>query len=808
MKDKGKTKAQFIKEIAEMSLRIAELEKSETKRVEAEIALRESEELYRTLIETSPDSIMMFSLSGEILAANAQVAKVYGASSIDEFLQEVKTIFDLLTEEGKAFAAANLPRVFSEGYSQKNEYLVRVCNGTLIPMEINSSVVRTATGEVRAFISVIRDITERKQGEEALRESEEKYRLIAENMVDVISVLDMNLRFIYVSPSIMRIRGFTVEETMEQTLDQIMTPESLKIALTVFEEEMILEAGGTADPDRILTMELEEYRKDGSIIWVETSLSYMRDKDHKPAAILAATRDITKRKRAEEKLRKSETMLRSVFEAVPLTIAVLDSDRTLRNVNDGAVEMYGYPRDEIIGRNSRFLYFSDEEYKKSGEAIYGDTLAKKASTIEARMRRKDGAEIWVLLGASPLQVEDALTGAVVAAIDITARKSLEAQLRQAQKMQAIGTLAGGIAHDFNNILSAIMGYTDMALTDPKVDDRLRRYLNQVYTAGKRATGLVKQILAFSLQSDQKPSPLRVSPIIKEVLKFLRASLPTTVTIRQDIQFDTDTVLADPTQIHQIMMNLCTNAVHAMRERKGELKISLVPVEVNPGDPLIIHYGLTPDMYLKLTVSDAGIGIAPDIMERIFDPFFTTKNPGEGTGMGLSVVHGIVKSYHGAITVESEVGKGTDFHVYLPLLKEQGEKWEVEAVAHITGGKERILFVDDEEMLVELGKSMLTGMGYDVIGRTSSLEALKLFQSSPDQFDLVITDMTMPNMTGIELAREIMRIRPGIPIILCTGFSEAITPESVKSAGLRELILKPIIKRQIAEAIRRALDYKE
>jgi CheY-like chemotaxis protein/anti-sigma regulatory factor (Ser/Thr protein kinase) len=341
-----------------------------------------------------------------------------------------------------------------------------------------------------------------------------------------------------------------------------------------------------------------------------------------------------------------------------------------------------------------------------------------------------------------------------------------------------------------------------------VDDRLRHYLNQVYKAGERATDLVKQILTFSRQSDQKPRPLRISPIIKEVLKLLRASLPTTITIRQDIQSEPDTILGDPIQIHQILMNLCTNAAHAMREAKGELKASLVSVEVEPHDPLISLYDLTPDRYLKLTVSDTGTGMAPEIMDRIFNPFFTTKQSGEGTGMGLAVVHGIVKSYHGAITVESEVGKGTEFHVYLPLLKETGEKGEDEAVADITGGKECILYVDDEDVLAHLGKEMLAGLGYDIVERTSSLEALKLFQLGPDRFDLVITDMTMPNMTGIELAREIMRIRPGIPVILCTGFSKAITPEMAKAIGLKDVVMKPLIKRQIAAAIRRVLDNEE
>jgi len=605
----------------------------------------------------------------------------------------------------------------------------------------------------------------------------------------------------------MRIRGFTVEEAMEQTLDQVMTPESLNIVLMAFEEEMILEASGTADPDRIRIMEVEEYRKDGSIIWVEISLSYLRDKDHRPVAILAATRDITDRKRSEKELRRVNSIQSLILDNSVMGIGFV-RNRIFEWVNRRLPDMLGLPPNQVQGSKTRIIYSSDEAYEDMGRKAYPALNRGEWFEFEIAMPRADGTNFIGRIIGKALDPNLPQEGSIWIFDDISVRKSLEAQLRQAQKMEAIGTLAGGIAHDFNNILGAIMGYTDMALTDPKVDDRLRRYLNQVYMAGERATDLVKQILAFSRQSDQKPRPLRVSPIVKEVLKLLRASLPTTIKIRQDIQSDMDTVLADPTQIHQILMNLCTNAAHAMRETKGDLKVSLGPVEVKPPDTLIIHHDLSPGMYLKLTVSDAGIGIAPDIMDRIFNPFFTTKDTGEGTGLGLSVVHGIVKSYHGTITVESEMGKGTAFHVYLPLLKETGEKREVEAVAQFTGGKESILFVDDEEFLVEIGADVLTGLGYDVIGRTSSLEALELFRARPERFDLVITDMTMPNMTGIELAWELIRIRPAMPVILCTGFSEAITPEKAKVLGLREFIMKPLIKNQIAEAIRRALDYKE
>ena len=381
---------------------------------------------------------------------------------------------------------------------------------------------------------------------------------------------------------------------------------------------------------------------------------------------------------------------------------------------------------------------------------------------------------------------------------------MEKVLRQAQKMEAIGTLAGGIAHDFNNILGAVLGYTEMARTVLDENNPCKRYLDQVLKAGERAKDLVKQILTFSRQSDEKPQPMKLSPIVKEALKLLRASLPSTIEIRQSIQSEPDTILADPTHIHQILMNLCTNAAHAMRGANGTLKIALAPVKITYSD-IVNHRDLFPGKYLKLTVGDTGHGIDPLIMDRIFDPFFTTKNPGEGTGMGLSVVYGIVKGYDGTIIVESEVGRGAQFHVYLPLITETTKDVKRETVEPIIGGKERILFVDDEEVLMQLGKDILTDLGYEVVGKTRSIDAFDLFRSRPDHFDLVITDMTMPTMTGIDLARAMLRIRPGIPIILCTGFSEIISEEKAKDMGICRFIMKPISRKDLAKAVRELLD---
>jgi PAS domain S-box-containing protein len=395
------------------------------------------------------------------------------------------------------------------------------------------------------------------------------------------------------------------------------------------------------------------------------------------------------------------------------------------------------------------------------------------------------------------------------ATDISRIKDLEkeslriqAQLQQAQKMEAIGTLAGGIAHDFNNILSAVIGYTEIALADVAEGTSQHKNMQEVLKAGSRARDLVKQILTFSRQTEQELKPVQINQIVAETLRLLRASLPTTVKIGQDIQSDS-AAMADPTQIHQVIMNLCTNAAHAMRLKGGHLKLDLSDVALG-GSFIEQHPYLPPGMYIKLSVSDTGWGIEKAILDRIFDPFFTTKDRGEGTGMGLAVVLGIIKSHGGTITVESEIGEGSVFNVFLPIIQRDIDQ-EVRTKVPIPTGNERILFIDDEKALVDLGKQILERLGYEVTLRTSSVEALELFMEQPDKFDLVITDMTMPNMTGDELASKLMNIRADIPVILCTGYSERISKERAHELGIKEFILKPIVMRELAKTVRGVLD---
>jgi signal transduction histidine kinase len=384
------------------------------------------------------------------------------------------------------------------------------------------------------------------------------------------------------------------------------------------------------------------------------------------------------------------------------------------------------------------------------------------------------------------------------------RDQLEAQLRQAQKIEAIGLLAGGIAHDFNNILGAIIGFSEIARDKSPEGSPARGHMDRVFTAGIRGRELVKQILAFSRQAEQTKLPLKLAPVVRETLKLLRASLPSTIDIRTNLQSEAGFVLADLTQMQQVLMNLCTNAAHAMRRKGGTISVDLAGFNFSsPGDAP--DPTMSPGSYARLSVTDTGEGISPETIEHIFDPFFTTKGAGEGTGLGLSVVHGIVASHGGTIAVSSERDQGSTFAIYLPKLLEEKSRDSGEGDGSIPRGHERILFVDDEEDLAVMGDEMLNELGYHVTSKSGAREALALFRLDPSRFDLVITDQTMPEMTGVELAGEILTLRADMPIIMCTGFSHVVDADKSRRAGIRDFAMKPLTKKEIARTIRKVLD---
>ena len=555
----------------------------------------------------------------------------------------------------------------------------------------------------------------------------------------------------------------------------------------------------------------------GTLVLMSVATHRYQDRDLSLAENVAAhisgaianARLFDERRRAEQALRESEASLRSIFRAAPVGIGMV-TDRVLRQVNDYICEMTGYSRNELVDQNARILYPTREEYERVGREKYVLIREQGTGSIETCWQRKDGKVIDVLLSSTPLDPADWSIGVTFTALDITERKraereraSLEEKLRISQKMEAIGTLAGGIAHDFNNILSAIIGYAELADIDTRRESPVASSLAQILKAAFRARDLVRQILMFSRQSEVQFGPLQINLIIKETLKLLRASLPATIQVRQDLG-DCGKILGDPTQVHQVVMNLCTNAYQAMGAEGGLLDISLSSVDINAGH-LVQGETLQPGQYLKLSVRDTGHGIDPEILHRIFEPYYTTREKGAGTGLGLAVVHGIVKNHRGAIQASSQVGVGSTFDVYFPKVEDYSVESEAEPEEPVRGGNECILFVDDEPALEELGGRLLSGLGYEVVTRSSAWEALQLFKAKTMAFDLVITDMTMPQLTGEKLALEILRIRPEMPIILCTGFSEQINNERARSLGIRALVMKPFLKNEMARTIRRVLD---
>ncbi|MEN8759962.1 MAG: response regulator [Desulfobacterales bacterium] len=506
--------------------------------------------------------------------------------------------------------------------------------------------------------------------------------------------------------------------------------------------------------------------------------------------------------RSEKKRRLFQIAVEQAAELVLIT----NSAGTIEYVNPALERITGYASSELIGSNPRIL--------KSGlqKPVFYQELWNTISKGHPWQgcfinRRKCGTHYSAEAVIVP--VTDG-TGSICNYVgikrDVTQENHLQRQLIQSQKMEAIGTLAGGIAHDFNNILSAILGYAELAVYEIPEGGPGRHDVAEVIKAGNRAKDLVRQILTFSRKTEQDFKSIDIAPLLKEALKFLRASLPSTIDIRTRISAENARVLCTPTMIQQILMNLCTNAAQAMKDSGGILDVSLTKTEIETAE-IKQHPGLRPGPHLRLTVGDTGPGIEPDILARIFDPYFTTKEKGEGTGLGLSVVHGIIQALKGSVQVDSCPDSGAIFHVFLPCAASQDEPTVIQPIALPTGN-EQILLVDDEEVLAAMGKQMLEHLGYRVTVRTGSSDALNTFQSQPQDFDLVISDRTMPRMTGFELAKRIKTIRPDIPIILCTGYSDELEIERAAALGISRMVMKPLGMNELADAVRSALDTAE
>jgi len=652
-------------------------------------------------------------------------------------------------------------------------------------------------------------VAQRGRAEDALRESERQIRLLMDSTAEAIYGLDMAGLCTFANPACVRLLGY-------RHADEIVGKQM---------HELIHHTTADGNPCpieecRILTQFQNGHgiHSDTGIMWrtdgTSFSAEYWSYPIHRQDRIIGAVVtffDITERKRTADALRRERDRAQMYLDIAGVMFIALNKKGEVTLVNKKGCEILGREEKEILGKNWFDHFLPDETKEKVRETYYlllsGDQ--EPTEYFENPIRIKGDETRDMAWHNTPLKDE---TGSIVGTFssgeDITVRKrmnkekgQLEVQLQQALKMEAIGTLAGGIAHDFNNILSAILGYSEIALFSIPDKSKARGNIDQVLKAGYRARDLVKQILAFSRQGELEQKPIQIQYVVKEALKLLRSSLPATIEIQQNISTKPGSIMADLTRIHQVLMNLCTNALHALQEDGGVLEIGVQDVRLDVAKSK--ELGLVPGGHVVLSVRDTGCGMDRSMLDHIFNPYFTTKDKDVGTGMGLAVVHGIVKEHGGAITVDSEPGKGSLFNVYFPKIIDE-DKGEERTVLPMPGGDERILFVDDEKPIIDFGRILLQKLGYEVTTKTCPLEALDEFKYHPDDYDLVITDFTMPKMTGDRLAEELMAIRPGIPIILCTGFSERISEEIAADIGIKGFVMKPIVIRELSEIIRKIL----
>jgi PAS domain S-box-containing protein len=529
----------------------------------------------------------------------------------------------------------------------------------------------------------------------------------------------------------------------------------------------------------------------------------LRQKNQELSSLLDELEDRIEQRTVE--LRKACDSLLNLSKAIEQAaeaVVLLDTGGFIQYMNPAFERITGYGRADVTGEHIKLLRSEDHDerfYSRICEEL------KRGRIWEGRIneRKKDGSIYCADTTVSTvLDSSGTILGYVAIKRDVTRETAIETRLRQAQKLEAIGVLSGGIAHDFNNILGAAVLFTELAMDEVLVESKAREDLQEVLDACNRGKKLIEQMLTFSRTRGEKYEPVELSPIVKETVRFLRASLPASIKILSHFETtppDADTVLADPTQIHQLLVNLCVNASHAMREKGGAMSVSLTSVTMDGNDLEQLNQDLQPGRHLILEVTDTGYGIAPEMIDKIFTPYFTTKETGEGSGMGLAVVYGIVRNHHGSIKVKSRPGE-TSFQVYLPVLT-PGTSEKQTGRLQPSGGSEEILLVDDEQVILKAGLRTLKSLGYRVTVCASPAEALDLFTDGSERFDLVITDLTMSHMSGIELAKELTRIRPGIPIILCTGYGHKVDEAEAQSVGIKKMLQKPVARKDLAKAIR-------
>jgi two-component system cell cycle sensor histidine kinase/response regulator CckA len=660
------------------------------------------------------------------------------------------------------------------------------------------SILAFCLAETTLIVFLIVQRRRKMIAEASRKQAEEKYRDIFNSALEGIFETSSQGKALTANPALARMLGYDSTEEVTSAINksghQVWVDPEERLKYT-----QLLDA-----QDVVLGFETQFKRKDGTTFWVSLNARRVLGPDGRTPFYTGFIQDITERKRAEEKLRTSEERFRQVAENVGDFIWEVDAGGLFTYTSPSVKKILDYAPDELVGKMRFYDLFIPEvreELKKAALTIFAAKQPFRA--FPNPNIGKDGRVVHLETSGSPMLDEAGnLLGYRGVDTDTTERQEIEARMRQAEKMEALGTFTGGIAHDFNNILAAMMGFTELTKGKLEKGSPEERHLQMVMDAGLRGRELIKQMLTFSRQAEQEKKPLQLSMLVRETGRFLRASIPATISIAVNVVSESGPVLVDPVQMQQVLMNLCTNAAYAMKEKGGMLDLTLSDFSVAPSDAR--PDGLKPGSYIKLVVRDTGIGMAPEVIPRIFDPFFTTKKPEEGTGLGLSAAQGIIRQHDGYIFVESEPNKGSVFTIYLPKIAEQFRR-EVQPEEAVPTGHEHVLLVDDEKALTETGQEFLETLGYEVTVRNNSVEALKLFTGDPHAFDLIVTDQTMPNMTGLELAQACMALRPDIPVVLATGFSHLVNGAAVQEAGIRALVMKPLTKAELGRTVRKALD---
>ncbi len=794
MRDEDKSKGQLIAELTELRGCNPDMAASESERERTKEQLQTPEERFGSICQNHSSIILLIEpKGGRIVYANLAAEGFYGYAKSDLTKMAIQDINQLDADEvqlRRQQAAKGIVNAFTFPH--------KLCSGEIRQVQVHSSPV-PHRGEP-LLLSIIHDVTDRSRAEEALRASQGLLTSVTDNSPEHVMLLDSDGTIQFINRTVL---DLLKEEVIgRSTYD--FTPSAFHGAASDCFERVL--RTGVAD-----SYTTEYVCKTGETRHFEVRIGPVVT-GTEVTGLVSSSRDVTERKRTEEAMRTLELAVEQSIDG----IALADLGGNIQSANAAWAKMHGYDCGEDLQGKHLSVFHNEAQMQKDVVPFNQRVMQVGAAEGVVGHTRRDGTTFDSYMSTTLLKDEGGeKTGLIGIARDITElrrseeeRLELESQLQRAQKHEALGTLAGGIAHDFNNLLQGMLGNADLAMWNLAEDCETRRRLELVMAGGRRAVELVEQILAFSLKTQATRTPVRLQTVLAEALKLLRPALPSTIEIQQHVDGGLGLVLANPTQMHQVITNLATNAGHAMRDSdSGVLELRLEATTVD--EAVMEKTGLSPGEYAQLTVSDTGHGIGEETLKHIFDPYFTTKDLGEGSGLGLATVYGIVNGHDGAVSVESEVGSGSKFAILLPLVDRKTTVLPGQlGLGFAPRGTERIMFIDDEAGLVELTKLGLERLGYEVEAHTSSIEALAAFRTAPQRYDVVVTDQTMPQMTGVHLAEQALSIRPDCSVILCSGHSEVVNEEQAKALGIAHYARKPLIVRDLARTIRTVLASRE